>query len=184
MKKPRLLGLEISARPSAFASAAVLAGALSLFAWRVLKWRPYTAVAGGLLATAAHSASELWHQLGHARAAQLTGFPMQGVQFWGPLATSVYPRNEGMLPPETHIQRALGGPLFSLLLTLAVGALSLLTRPWGGLPLFLTAFTFFDNLLVFTLGAFLPLGFTDGDSLRKWWPQRRQHGRVPIRLSP
>lgn len=182
MKKPRLFGLEISARPSAFASAAALAAALSLFAWKVLKWRPYTAMFGGLLGTAAHSGSELWHQLGHARAAQLAGFPMHGVQFWGPLATSVYPRNEGMLTPETHIQRALGGPIFSLLLALAAGALSLLAKPSGGLPLFLAAFSFFDNLLVFSLGAFLPLGFTDGDTLRRWWPQRR-HDRVPIRLS-
>jgi hypothetical protein len=35
-------------------------------------------------------------------------------------------------------------------------------------------FVFFalDNLLFFTLGAFLPLGFTDGSTLLYWWPKR------------
>jgi hypothetical protein len=179
MKKPRLFGLEISAQPSAFLSFAALAAGLGLLAWRALKWRPATAVAGGLLAATAHTFSELWHQLGHARAAEMTGYPMQGVTFWGPLATSHYPTDEGILTPETHIQRALGGPLFSALLTAALGLLSLAAKPLGGLPLFLTVFAFLDNLLVFSLGAFLPLGFTDGSTLLTWWPQRR-HGRLHI----
>jgi hypothetical protein len=95
------------------------------------------------------------------------------------LATSVYPRDEGVLTPETHIQRALGGPIFSLLLALAAGLLSLLAMPLGGLPLFLTFFTFLDNVLVFTVGALLPLGFTDGSTLLTWWPLR-QEARLPF----
>lgn len=178
-KKPRVAGMEIEIAPSALLSFGALAAGLALFAWKGLKWRPYTAVAGGLLAALAHGGSEMVHQLGHARAARLTGYPMRGVRFWGPLATSLYPPREGMLTPETHILRALGGPLFSLILAAALGLLALLARPLGGLPLFLTLFAFLDNLLVFTLGAFLPLGFTDGSSLLTWWPQR-QHGRVRV----
>jgi hypothetical protein len=30
-------------------------------------------------------------------------------------------------------------------------------------------FFFLDNLLVLTLGAFVPLGFTDGSTLLRWW---------------
>ena len=182
MKKPRLFSLEISARPSAFVSFFALAAGLGLVAWRALKWRPVTAVVGGLLAATAHTSSEFWHQLGHARAAEMTGYPMQGVKFWGPLATSIYPTDEGILTPETHIQRALGGPIVSALLTLALGLLSLATKPLGGLPLFLTVFAFLDNLLVFSLGALLPLGFTDGSTLLTWWPQR-QHGRLHVSQS-
>ena len=180
MEKPQLFGLQISVRPSAIASFVGLAAGLGLFAWKALKWRPATAVVGGLLAALAHGASELWHQLGHARAAEMTGFPMQGITFYGPLASSDYPRHEGMLGAETHIQRALGGPIFSLLLALGAGLLSLLARPLGGLPLFLTFFTFLDNMLVFTLGALLPLGFTDGSTLLTWLP-RRQRSRILVR---
>jgi hypothetical protein len=179
MKKPRLFGLEMSARPSAFLSFAALTAGLGLVAWKGWKWRPATAVVGGLLAAMAHTSSELWHQLGHARAAEMTGYPMKGVEFWGPLATSVYPANEGILTPQTHIQRALGGPIFSALLTVALGLLSLAAKPLGGLPLFLTVFAFLDNLLVFSLGALLPLGFTDGSTLLTWWPQLR-HGRFHV----
>ena len=32
---------------------------------------------------------------------------------------------------------------------------------------FIAAFLFWDNLLVFTLGALLPLGFTDGSTIIK-----------------
>lgn len=180
MKKPKVAGLEIEVAPSAILSFAVVGGGLALFAWKALKWRPYSAAAGGLLAALVHTLSELWHQLGHARAARQTGFPMRGVRFWGPLATSVYPAHEGMLTPDVHILRALGGPLFSLILTVVTGLLVLLAQLIGGLPLFLTLFAFADNLLVFTLGAFLPLGFTDGSTLLTWWPQRKHTTvRVP-----
>jgi hypothetical protein len=33
-------------------------------------------------------------------------------------------------------------------------------------------FSFLENLFVFTLGAFLPLGFTDGSTLLRYWGKR------------
>jgi hypothetical protein len=36
----------------------------------------------------------------------------------------------------------------------------------------LLVFFFLDNLLVFTIGSLLPLGFTDGSTLLAWWPRR------------
>jgi Zn-dependent protease len=167
------LGLEIRVKPSAMATAVLMAGGFYLLLQKGWKWRPWMAVPGGILATAIHYLSEFWHQLGHARAAEQTGFPMKGVTYFGPLALSVYPKNEGLLTAETHIQRALGGPIFSLLLTLATGLVALLFRPIDGLPLFLAVFSFLDNLLVFTIGALLPLGFTDGSTILTWWNQRK-----------
>jgi hypothetical protein len=35
----------------------------------------------------------------------------------------------------------------------------------------LALFAFWNNLLFFTLGALLPLGFTDGSTLLKYWGQ-------------
>ena len=173
------LGLEIRVAPSSLVTAVLAAAGIFLLLHKAFKWRPWTAVTGGILATAIHYLSEQWHQMGHARAAKQTGFPMKGVTYVGPLAISVYPENEGLLPAETHIQRALGGPIFSLLLTLATGLVALLFRPIGGLPLFLAVFSFLDNLLVFTIGALLPLGFTDGSTLLTWWDQRNG-GRLRV----
>lgn len=95
---------------------------------------------------------------------------MSGVTFLGPLATSRYPANEGELPAKIHIRRALGGPVASAILTILTGLL-LLAQPGaaGGVGYWLTLLTFLGNLLVFTLGAFLPLGFTDGSTLLRWW---------------
>jgi hypothetical protein len=90
---------------------------------------------------------------------------MSGVRFWGFLGTSLYPKNEGNLPAQIHIRRALGGPIGSLLLALIMGLLTLLLQPSGGLFYALVLFLFLDNLFVLTLGALLPLGFTDGSTL-------------------
>ena len=169
----KFFGLEIRVAPSSMVTAVLMGGSFILFLLKALKWRPWTAVTGGVLATVIHYLSELWHQLGHARAAEQSGFPMKGVTYLGPIGISVYPDNEGLLPAETHIQRALGGPIFSLLLALAAGLVALLFRPLGGLPLFLAIFSFLDNLLVFTIGALLPLGFTDGSTILNWWDQRK-----------
>jgi hypothetical protein len=182
VKLGRIQGVEIRIKPSAVISAIMIATSFSFMLFKVLKWRPWTAVSGGIIVSLIHYLSELWHQFGHARAAEQTGFPMQGVTLMGPvpIGVSVYPDNEGLLPAEMHIQRALGGPIFSLLLTLASGLLALLFRPLGGLPLVLAVFTFLDNLLIYTIGALLPLGFTDGSTIVTWWDQRQGNGRVRI----
>lgn len=175
----KFLGLEIRLAPSALVTVLLTFGAVFLLLNKGFKSRSWIAVTGGILATAVHYLSEFWHQFGHARAAEQTGFPMKGVTFVGPLGISIYPENEGLLPPETHIQRALGGPIFSFILALATGLVALALRPIGGLPLSLAVFSFLDNLLIFTLGALLPLGFTDGSTILTWWDQRRG-GRLPI----
>jgi hypothetical protein len=92
---------------------------------------------------------------------------MIGVRFWGPLSSSLYPANEPPLPGPVHIRRALGGAPFSGLLALVAAALALLLP--GGVVGGLLWFLFAENVLVFSLGALLPLGFTDGSTLLHWW---------------
>ena len=130
-----------------------------------------TAVLAGFLATLIHYLSELWHCLSHAVAARRTGHPMSGIIYNWVLGGTLYPRDEPELPAAIHIQRALGGPIGSLLLALLMGLLTWALRPSGGLPYTLALFAFGDNLLFFTLGALLPLGFTDGSTLLKYWGQ-------------
>ncbi|MCA0456720.1 MAG: hypothetical protein LCI00_22295 [Chloroflexi bacterium] len=175
----RLAGLRLTAYPSAVVTLLVIWLVLAVIAIGVLKLPAGEAIIGALVAAALHYASEMVHQLGHSIAARRTGYPMGGVAFWGPLGLSVYPKDEPPLPGRTHIRRALGGPLLSFALTIAAGLLYLFasgtftlgssephlspTIEWVALFLFL------DNLLVFSLGALLPLGFTDGSTILRWW---------------
>jgi hypothetical protein len=171
MKKRYSLGkiddLEITAAPSAAGGLALLWAVFGLLGWKLFRLKPAAALTGGLLAAILHFLSELWHQGGHARAARLTGFPMTGVHLIGVLGASKYPRDEPPLPDEVHVQRAMGGPRASALLAALAGLLALLTRRAGGIPFMLATLAALENLLVFTLGAFLPMPFmeTDGGTL-------------------
>ena len=164
----RLGSLEISARPSVLPAFLLLWAVLSALGLWVLHLPPSIALVGGLSAAFLHYISALWHQFCHSFAARLTGHPMTGVQFWGALSTSIYPENEGILPAAVHVRRALGGPAGSLALSVLAGILSLALRPVDGVRMWEAVFLFIDNLLVFTIGALLPLGFTDGSTLLHW----------------
>ncbi|MCB9455483.1 MAG: hypothetical protein H6671_05815 [Anaerolineaceae bacterium] len=170
-KVGRIAGLEVTAAPSVplwgLALWVVLAG-VGLF---VLRFPVLEAVLGGLAAAALHFVGEFIHQYGHSYAASATGYPMIGVRYWTLLAMSIYPRNEPELPAAVHIRRALGGPAFSILVGAVAGIITLLLGS-GGVLWWLLAFFAFDNFFVFGLGAFLPLGFTDGSTLLYWWGKR------------
>ena len=165
----RLAGLTLTAAPSALAGSLLTWLALSGLALFWLRVPLGQAALGGLLATLIHAASEIVHQFGHAWAARKTGYPMRGIRMWGALAASVYPDDEGELPGRVHVRRALGGPTWSLVVSVVTGGIALLVYPAGGLARYLTLFAFADNFGVFTLGSFLPLGFTDGSTLLRWW---------------
>ncbi len=96
---------------------------------------------------------------------------MQGIEMWWLFGQSVYPADEPELPAWVHIRRALGGAPASFVLSLIVGAILLGLREPHGVGYWLAVFFFWENLLVFTMGAFLPLGFTDGSTLIRYWGQ-------------
>jgi hypothetical protein len=145
----------------------------SLIGWLGLNLGVGTAVLTAFIAAFLHYLGELWHQLGHAWTAKRSGWPMSGVMFVWVLAVSLYPRDEPELPAPIHIRRALGGPAASLLMTVMMGLVVWGIRPFSTPIDYLSLFFFLDNLLVFTLGALLPLGFTDGSTLLRYWPQRK-----------
>lgn len=164
--------LRFSAKPSAFIGALLLWVVLGTVGLVWLSLSPVEAMLGALVATLLHYLSETAHQLGHAWQARRTGHPMIGVQFWWLLSSSIYPPDEPELPARIHITRAFGGPLASLLVTVIAGVLALVFFGLGGVVWYVALFFFLDNLLVFFLGAFLPLGFTDGSTLLRWLPKR------------
>jgi hypothetical protein len=168
--------LEITAGRSAAGGFVLLWVILSALGLKAFRLKPGAALAGGLLATTLHFLSELWHQAGHARAAERTGYPMEGVRLWGVLGASIYPTGEPPLPGEIHVERALGGPRASALLAVAGGLLAVAIRPVGGIAHMIASLFAFENLFVFTLGAFLPLPFmeTDGAVIRRYLRSHRK----------
>jgi hypothetical protein len=165
----RLAGLRLTAGPSAIVGSAVLWALLSGVAAGALGVPPVAAIAGGLVAVLLHWGSDIVHQLGHAWVARVSGHPMIGIRLWWVLSTAIYPRDEPALPGAIHIRRALGGPAASLLLTLVAAAVALALRRVGGATWWVALFFFLDNLLVLTIGALMPLSFTDGSTLLHWW---------------
>jgi hypothetical protein len=166
--KGQFFGLEHMVLGSAFAGLALLAALLAAGARYLLAQPPLTAGLLGLAAALLHFGGELWHQFGHARAARRAGAPMTGVRYWWVLGSSIYPTEEPEQPPAVHIRRALGGPFASLALFAVLAGLLVAVAP--GTPLFyLIAFACLENLFVFGLGSFLPLGFTDGSTLLRYW---------------
>jgi hypothetical protein len=167
----RIGGFRVSADSSALVGAPLLWAVLAAGVRAMgVPWG--RAVRVGLVTSGVHWASELWHQGGHALAARSAGYPMTGLRFWTILSASVYPADEPALPARIHIRRALGGPLASALLTVAMGLLWRATPRTQHRRHALARFAFWENLIVFTLGALVPLGFNDGSSLRHWWPKR------------
>jgi hypothetical protein len=164
----QIAGLKISARPSAIPGSLLLWALFAVLGWALFA-SPASALAFGLVCAIFHWLSELFHNLGHARAARLTGYPMTGVRFWFVFAQSLYPADEPALPGRIHIRRALGGPVASILLGCLAGALALLAAPAGGFAWWALTIISLDNWLVLGFGAFLPLGFTDGSTLLAWW---------------
>jgi hypothetical protein len=173
-KLGNLAGLRLTATPLALFGSALLWVVLSALGMSLLHLPAVDAIGGGFVAVWLHWASDLAHQLSHAWVARRTGHPMTGIRFGtlGLLSIGLYPPDEPPLPAAIHIRRALGGPAGSLLLTLAAGVAALLSRLTGGAPWWVGVFFFLDNLIVLTLGAFLPLGFTDGSTLLHWWGKR------------
>ncbi len=176
MRKKRLI-LTLLDVPITFTMYAVL---VSFALWLIffltgtyiLDFTPIESIIGALFAVLLHWISDVCHQLGHAWVARQVGYPMREIRLVHILAASIYPKDEPELPAETHIRRALGGPPASFLLGLVGGIISWAVRPTGGMIYAVALFFFIDNALVLGLGAFLPLGFTDGSTLLKWLPKR------------
>jgi hypothetical protein len=173
-----IFGLEVSVAPGAVAAWLLVAGAAVLAAAWLRSLAPGTAFWAGVSAASLLFASEFFHQLGHALAARRTGYPMQGVHYFGLFAASVYPAGEPPPPGRVHAWRALGGFWVNLLLGAALLPLARYLWPispvWG----FVAAFGVFVNGVVLGLGALVPLrlpggGLTDGGMLLALWRARR-----------
>jgi hypothetical protein len=167
-----IYGVKIIARPSAIIASIALWAVATEVATVFFHASLAAGIVQGLVVTLIHWLSDLLHQLGHAIAARSTGYPMSGLRLWFLVSSGLYPLDEPELPARTHVRRALGGPIMSLIVTVITGVIALLTRNAGSPYTWIAVFAFLDNFLIFTLGAFLPLGFTDGSTLLRLWRER------------
>lgn len=168
-----IMGWQFSAKPSALIGTAALLVILLMIGLALIRLTPGEAVIGAVVGTALYWSGETIHQLGHGLAARRVGYPMIGLRYWALVATSLYPPDEPALPGSIHIRRALGGPIISLISTLIWGGVVLmLGGAPGSLIWWLTVWALLANLLVFTLGAMLPLSWTDGGTILYWWNKR------------
>lgn len=171
IKVGRIAGLDVSFTQFSVVSLLALWVLLCGVGFFFLQLPPLQSIFAGLVALVLHVLSAFVHQFGHAWAARRVGHPMTGVRFWFVLSASRYPRDEPELPASVHIRRALGGPLWSFGAAAVGGVLVLVAAliRAEGLALDLTLFFFLDNLIVFAIGALVPLGFDDGSTILNWW---------------
>lgn len=174
----KFLGLEWGLRPTAIVGSLILWVIFSIIAYIVLRDWP-TAVWASLICTDLHWLGDILHQSGHALAAKSTGYPQKRWIIQHILLTTLYPKDEPLLSPAVHIRRALGGAPVSLLIAAVAGYFAFVTPPASPFWLFILQFIFWENLLLYGLGALLPanlltrIGFdTDGDTLYKLWRGR------------
>jgi hypothetical protein len=132
------------------------------------------AVVAGLGVAVLHWVGLLAHHYGHALAARSTGYSSNGLRLWWWMGMSLYPEGEPDLAPSIHIRRALGGPIAGALLGLAAGWLAVGLKAADCDGWYLAAFLAADSLLIYTFGALLPLGFTDGSTLLRWRSSRKE----------
>lgn len=142
-------------------------------AYLLLKAPLDEAFTAGLIAVPLFWLGDFLHQLGHAWVARQVGYPMKEIRFRGFLVTTLYPSNEPVLPARIHIRRAMGEPPVSLGISLIALIITLIARNILNGPFWWVSILFFiQNFFIFFLGAFLPLGFTDGSTLLRYWRQR------------
>ena len=120
------------------------------------------------LATAAHA-------FGHILSGKLAGGAMDELLITATRDVNIYHGDQGRVPGRVHLARALGGPLFNLLLAAACAPLAPLAAPGFGQAL---AASMVSTNLFFGLGGLLPLPSIDGaviwrELLRLARPARR-----------
>ncbi len=165
-------GLRFSIIPLFFVGTLIIFAVMSIIGLAVLKLHTADALIFALLCTLVHWLDDLVHSAGHAIAARSTGYPMVGLRLGtlGVFGTTLYPDNEPALPGSTHIQRAVGGPALSLSVAIVLGLIAYLRRADAAdISYMVLVFAVVELVAVFGPGAFIPLPFTDGDTLRKWW---------------
>jgi len=161
--------LSITVTPAAIAGSLVIGALIFGIVLFWLQLSPLEAVIGALIGVVTHWGLEILHHLGHAWAAQRTGYPMTGIQLGtlGIFGTSLYPSDEPAIPGPLHIRRALGGPILSALIGALLIAVALLLGENTSLLAWWLRLGILESFLM-SVGALMPIRFLDGGSILYW----------------
>ena len=158
-------GVPVVARPDFWPIPILLTGFLAWVAGKrkpKLSWCQRLGVA--MLAMPVAWFADVGHAMAHTVSARLAGAPMNEILLSAGMPRTLYLNND--VPPQTHIQRSLGGPIFSLI----CAALSLLWWRYT-LPESLShdlAETSLVGHSFILLGSIAPLPLVDGGTILKW----------------
>jgi len=147
-----------------------------LFTWPIMAWvakqrrqeRSWPQALGiGALTMPVVLGSEWLHNLAHAASARLVSKPMDAIRILIGMPLVVYHDvNDQDVTPRQHIARALGGPLFNLLLVPFAWLLKRRARP-DSIAYDLAEASLATNIFLPTVGL-LPIPFIDGGPVLKW----------------
>lgn len=161
----RFNGVSVVAQPTFWPVIALVTGVLTWLAGKrnpARSWPQRLGVA--LLAMPVAAIADLGHAMAHSVSARLAGAPMDEILLSADMPRTLYENND--VPPKTHIQRSLGGPIFNLISFF----LSLLWRRLsrrGTLSRDLADVSLFGHGFIL-LGSIVPLPMVDGGIILKW----------------
>ena len=147
-----------------------------LVVWGIMAWaagrdrpeRSWMARLGvGALTMPVILGSEWCHNVAHAAAAQLTGKPMDALRIsWGMPLVVYHDINDESVKPRQHIVRALGGPVFNMML-LSLAVISKQYTRAGSVAREVADAAVGMNLFLSTL-SLLPIPGIDGGPILRW----------------
>ena len=158
-------GVPVVAQPDFWPAPVMLTGLLVWIAGLRKPERTWIQRLGvGLLAMLISGFADIGHAMAHTISARLAGAPTDEILLSSGMPRTLYENNE--VPPQTHIRRSLGGPIFSL-----IGfTLSLLWRRMsqpGSLSRDLAEASLAGHSFIL-LGSVAPLPMVDGGIILKW----------------
>jgi hypothetical protein len=158
-------GVPVVTQASFWPAPILLTGLLAWVAGRrnaELTWLQRLGV--GLLAMLVALPADIGHAMAHTISARFAGAPMDEILLSSGMPRTLYQNNE--VPPQTHIRRSLGGPIFSLIGSM----LSLLwwrISPHGSLSHDLAEVSLAGHSVIL-LGSIAPVPVVDGGTILKW----------------
>jgi len=161
----RFNGVPVVAQASFWPAPILLTGMLACVAGRrhpELTWLQRLGV--GMLAMFVALPADIGHAMAHTISARLAGAPMDEILLSSGMPRTFYRNND--VPPQTHIRRSLGGPIFSLICSM----LSILWRrlsPHGSLSHDLAEASLAGHSMIL-LGSIAPVPVVDGGTILKW----------------
>jgi hypothetical protein len=161
----RFNGVPVMAQPDFWPAPILLTGLLAWVAGLRNPDRSWLQRLGvGLLAMPVALFADLGHAMAHSVSARLAGAPMDEILLSSGMPRTLYRNNA--VPPQTHIRRSLGGPIFSLI-SFTFSLLWRRTSSPGTLSRDLADASLAGHSFIL-LGSLTPLPMVDGGIILKW----------------